>query len=68
MYADKYGIPPVTGKTTDPVYYSQKDLDEAIKYRTTGYWGPSDSGDMDIEFTKKGMVSGEGMNRKINYA
>ncbi len=67
MYADKYGIPPVSGKTSENVYYSQKDLDEAIRYRSVGYWGPSDSGDMDIEFAKKWYVTGEGMNRRYTY-
>lgn len=59
MYADKYGIPPVAGKTSEDVSYSQKDLDAAKLYRANGYWGPSESGDMDIEFIKKGLVSGE---------
>lgn len=67
MYADKYGIPPVSGKTSEDVSFSQKDLDEAKRYRSTGYWGPSESGDMDIEFRKKGLVTGEGLNTKYTY-
>jgi len=67
MYADKYGIPPVTGKTDEDVTYSQKDLDEAKRYRSAGYWGPSESGDMDIEFRKRGLVSGEGLSTRYVY-
>jgi hypothetical protein len=52
MYADRYGIPPVSGKTDEQVSFSQKDLNEAKLYRSAGYWGPKDSGDMDIEFRK----------------
>lgn len=66
-FAYQFGLHPGVSRTSEVIYYSQKDLDVARGYEKNGYWGPDGTGDMITQLKKAGYIDSNNMWKEGVY-